>query len=111
MTSYETEYALVYLAEQIIKTFGKDFGIQVSKQEPAEPLIKDEKIRKAVRAFSEAIQEKKHILVIKQCGLGIAEFSNGSRFWIRLPLSNETMDALEDRTYYTITELCGESES
>ena len=42
MTSYETEYALVYLAEQIIKTFGKDFGIQVSKQEPAEPLIKKE---------------------------------------------------------------------
>lgn len=78
--------------------------------EQKEPLIKNEKVRKAVRAFSEAIQEKKHILVIKQCGLGIAEFSNGSRFWIRLPLSNETMDALEDRTYYTITELCGEEE-
>ena len=77
---------------------------------PAEPLIKDEKIRKAVRAFSEVIQEKKHILVIKQCGLGIVEFSNGSRFWMRLPVSNETMDALEDRTYYTIAELCGEEE-
>lgn len=33
MTSYETEYALVYLAEQIIKTFGKDFGVQVSCRE------------------------------------------------------------------------------
>lgn len=78
----------------------------------AEPLIKDkdEKVRKAVRAFSEVIQEKKHILVIKQCGRGMAEFSNGSNFWIRLPLSNETMNALEDRTYYTITELCGEEE-
>lgn len=74
------------------------------------PLIKDEKVRKAIRAFGEAIQEKKHILVIKQCGLGMAEFSNGSRFWIRLPLNNETMDALEDRTYYTIDELCGEEE-
>ena len=29
MTSYELEYALVYLAEQIIKTFGKEFGVQV----------------------------------------------------------------------------------
>lgn len=77
---------------------------------PKEPLIKDEKIRKAVRAFSEVVQEKKHILVIKQCGLGIVEFSNGNRFWIRLPVSNETMDALEDRTYYTIAELCGEEE-
>lgn len=42
MTSYETEYALVYLAEQIIKTFGKDFGIQVSKQESLEPLTRKE---------------------------------------------------------------------
>lgn len=72
------------------------------------PLIKDEKIRKAVRAFSEAIQEKKHILVIKECGRGRAEFSNGANYWIRLPLDVETMDALEDRTYYTIAELCGE---
>lgn len=77
---------------------------------PTEPLIKDEKIRKAVRAFSEAIQEKKHILVIKECGLGRAEFSNGANYWIRLPLDVETMDALEDRTYYTIAELCGEEE-
>lgn len=75
---------------------------------PAEPLIKGEKIRKAVRAFSEAIQEKKHILVIKECGWGRAEFSNGADYWIRLPLDVETMDALEDRTYYSITELCGE---
>lgn len=77
---------------------------------PAEPLIKDEKIRKAVRAFSEAIQEKKHILVIKDCGFGRAEFSNGANYWIRLPLDEETMDALENRTCYTITELCGEEE-
>lgn len=79
--------------------------------EPKESLIKDEKIRKAVRAFSEVIQEKKHILVIKLYERGIAEFSNGSCFWMRLPVSSETMNALEDRTYYTITELCGEEEN
>ena len=79
---------------------------------PKEPLIKDkdEKARKAVRAFSEVIQEKKHILVIKLYERGIAEFSNGSCFWMRVPVSNETMNALEDRTYYTIDELCGAPE-
>lgn len=79
---------------------------------PKESLIKDkdEKVREIVRAFSEVIQEKKHILVIKLPERGMAEFSNGSCFWMRLPLSNETMNALEDRTYYTITELCGEEE-
>lgn len=77
-----------------------------------EPLIKDkdEKAREVVRAFSEVIQEKKHILVIKLYERGIAEFSNGSCFWMRLPVSSETMNALEDRTYYTIAELCGDGE-
>lgn len=37
MTSYEFERALVYIAEQIIKTFGEDVGVQWQKQEPAKP--------------------------------------------------------------------------
>ena len=87
-----------------------DYAAYEEYNPPKEPLIKDEKIRKAVRAFSEVIQEKKHILVIKLYERGIAEFSNGNCFWMRLPVSSETMNALEDRTYYTITELCGEEE-
>ena len=87
-----------------------DENYETVKWSGTEPLIKNEKDRKAVRAFSEAIQEKKHILVIKDCGFGRAEFSNGANYWIRLPLDEETMDALKNRTYYTITELCGEEE-
>lgn len=88
-----------------------DYAAYEEYNPPKEPLIKDEdeEARKAIRVFSEAIHEKK-ILVAKQFGRGSAEFSCGARFWIRLPLSCETMDALEDGTYYTITELCGEEE-
>lgn len=112
MTNYECGRALVYIAEQIIKTFGKDFGLEVQelKQESAEPRIKDEKVQKAIRAFCEVTQEKKRIFVIKQFGRGSAEFSVGGRYAIRLPLSYESMDALEDGRNYTLTELCGEEE-
>lgn len=75
---------------------------------PAEPRIEDEKVQKAIRAFCEVTQEKKRILVIKQFGRGSAEFSVGGRYAIRLPLSYESMDALEDGRNYTLTELCGE---
>lgn len=79
-------------------------------KEPKEPLIKDEKVQKAIRVFCEVTQEKKRILVIKQFGRGSAEFSVGGRYAIRLPLSYESMDALEDGRNYTLTELCGEEE-
>lgn len=77
---------------------------------PKEPLIKDEKVQKAIRVFCEVTQEKKRIFVIKQFGRGSAEFSVGGRYAIRLPLSYESMDALEDGRNYTLTELCGEEE-
>lgn len=36
MTSYEFERALVYLAEQIIKTFGKDVGVIIKDESEEE---------------------------------------------------------------------------
>lgn len=108
--SDDTEYEVMAYHASTLKRFPNILEDWFEPIEPKEPLIKDEKIRKAVRAWADVIQEKKHILVIKQSGLGRAEFSNGSVFWIRLPLSVETMDALEDRTYYSIDELCGEDE-
>lgn len=108
----DTEYEVMAYHASTLKRFPNilEDWFEPIEENKAEPLIKDEKIRKAVRAWADVIQEKKHILVIKQSGLGRAEFSNGSVFWIRLPLSVETMDALEDRTYYSIDELCGEEE-
>ena len=55
MTPYETERALVHFAEQIIKTFGKEFGVQDLIQKPDETLIKDEKLKEIFRKWSKVI--------------------------------------------------------
>lgn len=68
-----------------------------------EPLIKDKKIRKAVRAWAEAIK-------INRCKY--------DEFWKSFRFDNCTIcfkgeynfDGLEDEGLYTIAELCGEEE-
>lgn len=75
--------------------------------QPTEPLIKDEKIRKAVRAWAEA------------CGLSYVTYKQASNefydpdtrgaFAIRFRLIPVEV-YLEDGECYTITELCGEEE-
>ena len=77
--------------------------------EPKEPLIKDEKIRKAVRAWAEA-NEREYLLVIKSGGR--LEISDGSphSIYISFHVDNDTLKILDDRTYYPIDELCGEEE-
>lgn len=72
----------------------------------AEPLIKDEKIRKAVRAWAEAIDcngEVYHMTNWKCSSL----IATGQKSEIKF---NFELDGLEDTFYYTITELCGEEE-
>ena len=70
--------------------------------EPKEPLIKDEKIRKAVRAWAEAT-----------CSTTLRVPSNFREFWGRRGLFIEfDHDDECDAEYetYTIAELCGEEE-
>lgn len=76
---------------------------------PAEPLIKDEKIRKAVRAWADAVG-RQDLLVIKIGGR--LEISDGSPhlIYISFHADEDTLRGLDDRTYYTIAELCGEEE-
>ena len=76
---------------------------------PAEPLIKDEKIRKAVRAWAEA-NGREYLLVIKSGGR--LEISDGSPhlIYISFHVDNDTLKSLDDRTYYPIAELCGKEE-
>ena len=76
---------------------------------PAEPLIKDKKIRKAVRAWAEA-NEREYLLVIKSGGR--IEISDGSPhlIYISFHVDNDTLKSIDDRTYYPIDELCGEEE-
>lgn len=108
MTNYQCARALVHIAEVIIKTFGKEFGyeIQEPKQEPKEPLIKDEKIRKAVRAWAEASE---------------TETVEYDKYWVSFRRDDKTIGfkdvdrcmgffGLEDGKDYTIDELCGEEE-
>lgn len=55
MTSYEAERTLVYFAEQIIKTFGKEFGVEDLIQKPGETLIKDNKLKEFFREWAKLI--------------------------------------------------------
>jgi hypothetical protein len=78
--------------------------------EPVEPLIKDEKIRKAVRAWAEASSiDTTEIKVSK----GIVYTAIiGWKDCRRLSMDFESymLEKLEDGKTYTITELCGEEE-
>jgi hypothetical protein len=77
---------------------------------PSEPLIKDEKIRKAVRAWAEASSiDTTEIKVSK----GIVYTAIiGWKDCRRLSMDFESymLEKLEDGKTYTITELCGEEE-
>lgn len=87
---------------------------------PTEPLIKDEKIRKAVLAWAEANNIPKHQIldVFEYLGTG----STAIQYWyyaktrpyercvtLQVITSDEIYNEQNDRTY-TIAELCGEKE-
>ena len=68
--------------------------------EPTEPLIKDEKIRKAVRAWADGNNiESVHYDAFWR---GFRRDNSSITVWEELPL--------EDNKVYTIAELCGEGE-
>lgn len=71
---------------------------------PAEPLIKDEKIRKAVRAWAEANE-------ITQVSYD-AEWNafRCTDFVVDFDYDFDRHDGLKDMESYTIAELCGEDE-
>lgn len=73
--------------------------------QPKEPLIKDEKIRKAVRAWAEANGvHKVDFEYITGDGSVLKDFC-GARMWFYVDLG------LVQRRNYTIAELCGEEEN
>ena len=67
---------------------------------PTEPLIKDEKVRKAVRAWAEANGIERVWHEYSSCWLR----GNG----LEIELKNEVVDL--EQNNYTIDELCGEEE-
>lgn len=72
---------------------------------PIEPLIKDSKIRKAVRAWAEANDIEDGITY-----LGDGEFHSylNTTIDFAILVDEHRFDLLEKRKEYTVTELCGE---
>lgn len=93
------------------KKFGKkdyyslqEFCEDWEDYKPTEPLIKDEKIRKAVKVWAEANELEPDFEV---------RYSESSFTLISWQASiefNAKIDGLEHNKTYTITELCGEEE-
>lgn len=81
--------------------------------EPKEPLIKDEKIRKAVRAWAEAnrVTEARYSSCHDaECEFNARDDENKSIVFIgNFTEMNKELD-YSGRTIYTIDELCGEEE-
>ena len=73
--------------------------------EPKEPLIKDEKIRKAVRAWAEALDE--NTIIFDKFSQGFS-FGDGNVF-SSINFDGYAFDLLDGKKY-TIDELCGEEE-
>lgn len=73
---------------------------------PTEPLIKDEKIRKAVRAWAEAFGYK-HVTHRFYTDNGGKRFSLLERHAQDISLPEQGLEEAKD---YTIAELCGEEE-
>ena len=71
---------------------------------PAEPLIKDEKIRKAVRAWAEALG-----LQEVYCASNGYEIYGGIDDWV-IQFDGEPFPFADKNKIYTIAELCGEEE-
>ena len=85
----------------------KKFNDEWEDYAPVEPFIKDEKIRKAVRAWAEACNLK-HV-TYKQASNEFYDADTRGAFAIRFTLIPVEV-YLEDGEHYTIAELCGEEE-
>ena len=100
-------YVPIAQADGIIDTM--DY---VPDSEPVEPLIKDKRIRKAVRAWAEA-NGIKEIIIFDHCNnapytpVGAVEFAGNAS---RLKILFRTEEQFDTNRIYTIEELCGEEE-
>lgn len=94
----EGELALLKLIEDSLPN-----GLNVWK-EVKEPLIKDEKVRKAVRAWAEA-QELTEVYLASNG----YEIYGGIDDWV-MQFKGEPFPFADKKEIYTIAELCGEEE-
>lgn len=82
----------------------EQFNDEYEAYTPKEPLIKDEKIRKAVRAWAEA-----QGLTEVYCASNGYEIYGGVDDWV-MQFEGEPFPFADKNRLYTIAELCGEEE-
>lgn len=101
----------------LVEANGKDFSYDTLAKfnedwedyEPVVPLIKDEKIRKAVRAWAEA-SKFEHLIYWFKSDEDYVSFMDGESELEIMFDSPDGFKGLKDDRIYTITELCGEEE-
>jgi len=76
--------------------------------EPADPLIKDEKIRKAVRAWAE-VNSIEEVIYAERSDRSLCVITDMGDYDFCIEFVG-WMPTLKDGETYTITELCGEEE-
>ena len=78
--------------------------IDTMDYKPAEPLIKDERIRKAVRAWAEANNAERVAIQNGYC------LSTEDDEDVEIVFATPVFEGIDDDDFYTIAELCGEEE-
>ena len=84
--------------------------IDTMDHEPAEPLIKDEKVRKAVRAWAEANRDVSQVMFSKDVSGKSYSYLTDTDSDAQIKFNFVIDDELDVYEVYTITELCGEEE-
>lgn len=92
--------------------FGKKYAVSELCEDVKEPLIKDEKIRKAVRAWAESNDIKEIIIFDCRNGspyihVGNVEFAENAG---HLEIQFRTEEQFNTDKIYTVNELCGDDE-
>ena len=110
----EPKFALYFTESELAKDFFTSIKQLTDTWEdytPQEPLIKDEKIRKAVRAWADALDFKndEHVFLTKpEYHARVLDVEKGL-FTMSIPYDEENIEDVCNLPY-TITELCGEGE-
>lgn len=104
----------IYLWDELTEHWWK-YGLELLASgweyyiKPTEPLIKDEKIRKAVRAWAEA-NDLKNVAFVVYDDENVYFIDRDYEPEIWFPKKSILWNDLDDGKVYTIAELCGEDE-
>lgn len=98
--------------ENVIRSFDSiaELNEELEDYKPTEPLIKDEKIRKAVRAWAEANRDVSQVMFSKDVTGKSYSYLTDTDSDAQIKFNFVIDGELDIYEVYTITELCGEEE-